>query len=153
MDVDGNPEILIQAKRKDTINYTTVYAFEFSEGKAQKLDFPKLTSSQRKGYRGGDNFYIEEGKLIREFPVFIGSGVGAKPSGEKRKLAYDLHDNTLTSKQLTKDSVKVTNTPSPVEKPVTKQESSEKHKTIHHEVVKHKKNHKKKHHHQSDDDN
>jgi hypothetical protein len=55
MDLDGNPEILIQTKGKDTTNYTTIYAFEFNFGKAQKIDFPKLTQSQRQGYRGGDN--------------------------------------------------------------------------------------------------
>ena len=155
MDVDGNPEILIQAKRKDTINYTTVYAFEFSEGKAQKLDFPKLTASQRKGYRGEDNFYIEEGKLIREFPVFDGNGKDAKPSGEKRKLEYGLHDNTLTAKQLTKDPFKTGSTPPTVEEKVDKKETTEKKsKAQHHEVVKHKKAHKKKkRRHQSDDDN
>src|SRR5471030_396682 len=80
MDLDGNPEILIQVKGKDTINYTTIYAFEFSNGKAQKLDFPKLTKSQKKGYRGDDNFYIKDGALIREFPIYDGNDAGAKPT-------------------------------------------------------------------------
>src|SRR5476649_612874 len=69
MDLDGNPEIIIQAKGKDSTNFATIYAFEFSNGKANKLDFPKLTKSQRKGYRGDDNFYIKDGILMREFPV------------------------------------------------------------------------------------
>src|ERR1700733_15398005 len=86
MDLDGNPEIIIQAKGKDTINYTTIYAFEFSNGKANKLDFPKLTKSERKGYRGDDNFYIKEGILMREFPIFDGNGKDAKPTGQKREL-------------------------------------------------------------------
>jgi hypothetical protein len=30
MDLDGNPEILIQSKGKDTVNYAKVYAFEFN---------------------------------------------------------------------------------------------------------------------------
>ncbi|MFI5159067.1 MAG: hypothetical protein ACHQF4_09390, partial [Sphingobacteriales bacterium] len=49
MDMDGNPEILIQAKTTDSVYNTAIYAFEFSNGKANKLDFPKLTSSQKKG--------------------------------------------------------------------------------------------------------
>ncbi|MGZ3822479.1 MAG: hypothetical protein ACXVB6_17935, partial [Mucilaginibacter sp.] len=74
MDLDGNPEILIQARAKDTANYATIYAFEFNNSKANKLDFPKLTNSQRKGYRGNDNFYIKEGKFMREFPIYDGNG-------------------------------------------------------------------------------
>jgi hypothetical protein len=75
MDLDGNPEILIQAKGKDTINYTNIYAFEFNNGGAHKLDFPKLTRSQRAGYRGDDNFYIKDGMLIREFPIYDGNNM------------------------------------------------------------------------------
>jgi hypothetical protein len=56
MDVDGNPEILIQSKGKDTVNYAKIYAFEFNNNDANKLDFPRLTNSQKKGYRGNDNF-------------------------------------------------------------------------------------------------
>lgn len=111
MDVDGNPEILIQAKSKDTTNYTSIYAFEFNDNnsKANKLDFPKLTSSQRKGYRGNDNFYIRDGKLMREFPIFNGTGKEAKPSGAKRQLEYGLRGNEFTVKQLSKDSIDVSN--------------------------------------------
>lgn len=107
MDVDGNPEILIQARSKDTINRTSIYAFEFNNSKADKLDFPRLNQSQRKGYRGDDNFYIRDGKLIREFPIFNGTGKDAKPSGAKRQLEYGLRGNEFTVKQLSKDSTDV----------------------------------------------
>lgn len=151
MDVDGNPEILIQAKKNDTVNYTTMYAFEFSDNKAQKLDFPKLTTSQSKGYRGNDNFYIEEGKLIREFPVYEGSGKEAKLTGQKRKLEYGMHDNSLTVKQLSKDST--TSKVADIKPHVAVKTESKPAKSKHHEVVKHKKVHKKHHHRSSDDDN
>jgi hypothetical protein len=107
MDLDGNPEILIQAKNNDTINYTTIYAFEFTNDKAQKLDFPRLTQSQRQGYRGEDNFYIKDGMLMREFPIFKGSGKDAKPTGAKRQFQYGLRNNEFTVKQLSKDSTSV----------------------------------------------
>ncbi len=112
MDVDGNPEILIQTAGKDTTNYTKIYAFEYgSDNKANKRDFPRLTSSQRDGYRGGDNFYISEGKFIREFPIYDGNTATAKPTGAKRKLEYSLRGNEFTVNQLSKDSVKVSDTP------------------------------------------
>ena len=112
MDVDGNPEILIQTKGKDTTNYTKIYAFEYgTDNKANKRDFPRLTSSQRDGYRGGDNFYISEGKFIREFPIYDGNTKEAKLTGAKRKLEYGLRGNEFTVNQLSKDSVKVSDTP------------------------------------------
>ena len=109
MDMDGNPEILIYAKAKDTTNYAIIYAFEFNDGKADKLDFPKLTKSQRKGYRGGDYFYIKDGQFIREFPIYSDST--NKPGGAKRVLQYGLRNNEFTVKQLSKDS---TDTSKPV---------------------------------------
>jgi len=104
MDLDGNPEILIQAKAKDTSNYAIIYAFEFTNGRADKLDFPKLTKSQRKGYRGDDNFYIQDGKFMRQFPVYDGDGKDAKPTGQKRLLQYGLRDNQFTVQTLSTDS-------------------------------------------------
>lgn len=98
MDMDGNPEILIQAKSKDSTKYTQIYAFEYKDNKAQKLDFPRLTSSQRKGYRGEDNFYLKEGTLMREFPLFDGQGDTAKVTAEKRVLEYGIRSNNFTVK-------------------------------------------------------
>ncbi|MFD0793689.1 hypothetical protein ACFQZX_08675 [Mucilaginibacter litoreus] len=110
MDNDGNPEILIQSKGKDTVNYSKIYAFEFNGSQANKLDFPKLTSSQRKGYRGNDNFYIREGKLIREFPIYDSNDSTAKQTGAKRQLEYSLRSNSFSVKQLSKDSTDNKNT-------------------------------------------
>lgn len=134
MDVDGNPEILIQTKGKDTTNYTKIYAFEYgTDNKANKRDFPRLTSSQRDGYRGGDNFYISEGKFIREFPIYNGNTKEAKQTGAKRKLEYGLRGNEFTVKQLSKDSTKTQETvkketSEPVVKKATRKKASTKKK-------------------------
>lgn len=140
MDMDGNPEILVQAKSKDSTIYTQIYAFEYRDNKAQKLDFPKLTSSQKKGYRGEDNFYIKEGVLMREFPIYDGNSADAKPTGEKRLLQYGLRSNSFTVKTITDendgaktasatDTVKQTAvaTTVPATKPVVKKASQKKH--------------------------
>lgn len=140
MDLDGNPEILIQAKsNKDTVNYTNVYAFEFTNGKAQKLDFPKLTKTQRDGYRGEDNFYIKDGMLIREFPIYEGNGKDAKQSGQKRQFQYGLRNNEFTVKQLSKDSTNVSAikpvepTPEKPKPATTEKKHKKKHKRHHSE--------------------
>lgn len=111
MDTDGNPEILIQAKTTDTMSYAKLYAFEFNNGGANKLDFPKLTRSQRNGYRGGDNFFIRDGKLIREFPIYDRNDSLAKPTTAKRQLEYGLRNNDFTVTQLSKDSVSANTAP------------------------------------------
>ena len=111
MDLDGNPEILIQAKAKDTSNYAIIYAYEFTNGKADKLDFPKLTKSQRKGYRGDDNFYIQDGKFMRQFPIYDGNGKDAKTTGQKRLLQYGLRDNQFTVQTLSTDSTNTAKQP------------------------------------------
>lgn len=150
MDLDGNPEILIQARGTDSTNYATIYAFEFSTSKAQKLDFPKLTKSQRKGYRGEDNFYIKEGKFMREFPIYDGNGANAKATGAKRVLEYGLRDNSFTVKQLSKDSTdnKTAVTPAPKQaKTTTSGKSTSSKKSKKHTTE--KKHKKKKHHHNS----
>ena len=150
MDLDGNPEIIIQAKGSDTINSTNIYAFEFTEGKARKLDFPKLNKSQRQGYRGDDNFYIKEGILIREFPLFDGNGKDAKVTGQKRQLQYGLRNNEFTVKQLSKDSTSVHTAKPPVNEPVKtkiveKKNTSSKKAKKHKEESQPRKKHKRRH--------
>ncbi|QHS57003.1 hypothetical protein GWR56_16175 [Mucilaginibacter sp. 14171R-50] len=145
MDVDGNPEILIQAKGKDTVNYAKIYAFEFNNNDAHKLDFPKLTNTQRKGYRGNDNFYIREGKLIREFPVHDGNSASAKPTGAKRQLEYSLRSNNFTVKQLSTDSATADNDKQVVVKqpePEKKQSVSKSKKRKHTEPKKKRRRHR-----------
>jgi len=164
MDVDGNPEIIIQAKTKDTVYNTAIYAFEFNDGKADKLDFPKLTSSQKKGYRGNDDFYIQDGNLMRRFDIYEGSGKDAKSPGQKRVFQYGLRNNEFTIKQISKDSTNVketviASTPAPVKNQTEEKHSSsksshkekhssskkKKHKEEEHKSTSHKK--KKRHHH------
>ena len=162
MDMDGNPEILIQAKTTDSVYNTAIYAFEFNNGKANKLDFPKLTSSQKKGYRGNDYFYIQDGNLMRQFAIYEGSGTDAKPTGQKRLFQYGLRDNEFTIKQIGKDSTETKQTaaaPPPVKTSTGEKHNSskssqkgkhtsskkKKHKEEEHKSTSHKK--KKKHHH------
>jgi len=152
MDLDGNPEILVQAKATDTANYATIYAFEFNNSKANKLDFPKLTSSQRKGYHGEDNFYIKEGKFMREFPIYDGNGKDAKSTGAKRVLEYGLRSNSFTVKQLSKDSTDVNDTKAVAKEPVRssspekKKETTSKKKSKKHTTEKKTSKKKRKHH-------
>ncbi|MGI4728402.1 MAG: hypothetical protein ACRYGB_07510 [Janthinobacterium lividum] len=153
MDMDGNPEILVQAKSKDSTVRTQIYAFEYKDSKAQKLDFPKLTSSQRKGYRGEDDFYIKEGTLMREFPVFDGNGSSAKLTGDKRILEYGIRSNNFTVKTIEQESQKAVSTKDTVKSAAVstvaspKNTSQKKHHTSERKHHAEKKSHKRSSHH------
>ncbi|MCC8410064.1 hypothetical protein LJ707_14085 [Mucilaginibacter sp. UR6-1] len=124
MDSDGNPELLVQANAKDTTNYVSIYPYEFNGNDARKLDFPKLTKKQRRGYQGKDNFYIKEGKFIREFPIYESDSTGAKPTGAKRVFEYGLRGNSFTVEQLSKDSTDKTQPAAAVSQPVQQEKRS-----------------------------
>ena len=96
MNMDGNPEIIVETKAKDTVNYINMYAYEFVGSRTNKLNFPQLSAKSKKGYRGGDVFYIKGGNLIREFAIYQGSGKTATPTGIKKLLQYGLRDNVFS---------------------------------------------------------
>ncbi|OKS85798.1 hypothetical protein RG47T_1244 [Mucilaginibacter polytrichastri] len=133
LDIDGNPEIIIQAKSADTTRFANVFVYEYNGSKSQKLDFPRLTPSQRKGYRGEDNMYIKDSKLMRQFPIYDGSGAAAKPTGEKRLLEYSLHSNSFSVRTVSSDTTSsnskktiVTPAPATTQAPVVKKHSERK---------------------------
>ena len=100
MNMDGYPEILIISKAKDTTEHVNIYVYEYRNGIGQKINFPKLSDKSKSVYHGGDNFYIEQGNLVREFPVYSGTGKDAKPTGKKRILQYGIRDNVFTVKDI-----------------------------------------------------
>ncbi|CAM3855801.1 hypothetical protein MUGA111182_13455 [Mucilaginibacter galii] len=104
MDTDGNPEIFIHTQASDSTNAAKVFAFEYNNDKARELDFPRLTRSQRKGYRGNDNFFVKDGNLMREFDVFDETDSLAKKPVQKRLIKYTLSGNSLSADQVSKDS-------------------------------------------------
>jgi len=155
LDLDGNPEILIQTKGKDSLGTANIYAFEFVNSRADKLEFPKLNQSQRQGYRGEDNFYIKDDKFIREFPIYSGTGKAAKKTGQKRQLEYGIRDNSFTVKLLSKDSTTVStavvkNHPSAT--PVVKEQKKITTSSKHHTTTPKKTKKKRRKHHRSDDE-
>jgi len=150
MNMDGNPEILIESKAKDTTNHINIYAYEFRGGKGQKIDFPKLSTNTKKSYRGGDVFSIKEGNLVRQFPMYDGSGADAKPTGKTKILQYGINDNTFTVKDISAvDSTKTTTNTlkaKPVEAAVVKTKKADKPKKEKHTETKKKKKHVEEHH-------
>ncbi|WP_158826683.1 hypothetical protein [Mucilaginibacter lacusdianchii] len=127
MDTDGNPEIFIHTQAADSTNKAVVYGFEYNDDNARKLEFPKLTRSQRKGYRGNDNFFVKDGKLMREFDVYNEDDSTATKPIQKRLLAYDLRGNSISVEQISKDTTLADNKASaqPIASPAEKPKAEE----------------------------
>lgn len=126
MDTDGNPEIFIHTQAADSTNAAKVFAFEYNDDKARQLDFPRLTRSQRKGYRGNDNFFVKDGNLMREFDVYDENDSLAKKPVQKRLIQYSLSGGNISAEQVSKDSTLNENTATPAvaEKPKAERTSS-----------------------------
>ncbi len=107
MDTDGNPEIFIHTQATDSTHAAKIFAFEYNNAQARELDFPKLTRSQRKGYRGNDHLFIKDGSLMREFNVYNETDSLAKTPVDKRLIAYSLRGNSLSGSQVSTDTATV----------------------------------------------
>lgn len=104
MDSDGNPEIFLQAEGVGEGSHLNMYVYEFNDaGSGQKITFPSLSGSSKKGYKGEDSLYVKDGKLMREFPVYDESDTTNLKSSEKRILEYNLRNNSLSVKEIEKD--------------------------------------------------
>ncbi|MFD1255749.1 hypothetical protein ACFQ3S_02990 [Mucilaginibacter terrae] len=107
MDTDGNPEIFIHTQATDSTNAAKIYAFEYNNDKARELDFPRLTRSQKKGYRGNDNFFVKDGNLMREFNVYDETDSLATKPIDKRSIRYSLRGNNISANQISTDTATV----------------------------------------------
>jgi hypothetical protein len=98
MDSDGNPELYIQAMGEGEGSHLNMYVYEFTDnGSSQKLTFPNLGSSSKKGYKGNDSLYIKDDKLIREFPVVTNDAkTGSETAASRKVLEYGLRNNSFT---------------------------------------------------------
>ncbi|HXI00239.1 MAG TPA: hypothetical protein VNI52_08210 [Sphingobacteriaceae bacterium] len=99
MDSDGNPEIFIQAEGEGEGSHLNMYVYEFNNsGNGQKITFPSLSGSMKKGYKGNDSVYVKDGKLMREFPVVEESD--AEKNARNKVLEYNLRGNSFSVKEI-----------------------------------------------------
>lgn len=103
MDSDGNPELYIQAQGEGEGSHLNMYVYEFSDGgSSQRITFPNLGSSSKRGYQGGDSLYIKDDKLMREFPIVsTDEKSGSKTiEANKKVLEYGLRNNSFTVEEV-----------------------------------------------------
>ena len=95
LDNDGNPELYIQLLSKKTVSDLNV--FEYAGGDFNKISFPSLNSSQKKGYLGNDNFFIKNGDLFRSFPV---KDPADSTKTINKTLQYKLSGNSFSTSEV-----------------------------------------------------
>jgi hypothetical protein len=96
LDNDGNPELYIQYLVRK--NVTDLNVFEFVNNSFDKISFPGLNSSLKKGYQGNDKFYVKNGDLFRAVPVVnVDSG---KTTTVIKTIKYRLSGNNFSTSEV-----------------------------------------------------
>ncbi|RZK20706.1 MAG: hypothetical protein EOO86_03515 [Pedobacter sp.] len=96
LDNDGNPEIYIQLLSKK--NVLDLNVFEFAGGDFNKISFPSLNGTQKKGYSGNDKFFIKNGEMFRSFPV--------KDETDSTKMRTKIYQYSLRGNSFSTSEVK-----------------------------------------------
>ena len=96
LDNDGNPELYIQYVVRKNVNDINVY--EFSNNNFDKISFPGLNSSLKKGYQGNDKFFVKNGVFFRSVPVLLTDS--GKTATLVKTLAYRLNGNSFSTKEV-----------------------------------------------------
>ncbi|ALG68304.1 hypothetical protein [Beggiatoa leptomitoformis] len=91
MDGDGNPEIILQTitvskTAEENISLTELSGTTFSPSQT----VPILTEEEKAHYQGHDNFTVEDGQIVRTFPI--------EPVGVTKQIFYQFLDKKLVVK-------------------------------------------------------
>jgi hypothetical protein len=92
LDKNNSPEIYIYACSYGSGAFGKVYGFQFYPTNFLPINMTPLTAQQSSGYMGHDNFKIENGVLVRRFPVYRAGDSNAQPTGGARKIEYTLKE-------------------------------------------------------------
>jgi hypothetical protein len=93
---DGFPDLVLYVYTGPHYEFGGVYVFASQENKAMVpfvLPDPMLDGKLKDGYKGHDDFTLIEGKLMREYPIYLSSDSTDKPTGGKRFVRYNVVSN------------------------------------------------------------
>ncbi len=92
---NNQPEVLVFVESSGSGSYGLVYGYELSESGKNPLTLPPLKGDAAEGYMGHDKFKVENGKLLRTFPVYADTDANANPTGGTRTLTYTLGNDLV----------------------------------------------------------
>lgn len=90
LDRNGSPEIYFYSASYGSGSFGKIYGFEFFPTSFDAIHTEPLTKAQANGYMGHDRYAIENGFLMRRFPIYKSGDANAYPSGPTRLVRYQL---------------------------------------------------------------
>lgn len=97
LDKNGYGEIYLITRAAGSGSYGTIYGLYSNEDKSISMisyeganPYTMKEGEPYAGYMGQDDFEFQEGTLTNTFPVYKTDDPSAEPTGEKRKVVYEL---------------------------------------------------------------
>ena len=98
---DGFPELVLFTQSAGSGSYGNVIAFSVNKGKSMsRVYFPMVSENvkMKEGYMGHDRFFIQDSKLVHEFPIYKKTDPNTDPTGGTRRIEYKLTDGEASRK-------------------------------------------------------
>jgi hypothetical protein len=90
---DSYPDLVVTTTSSGSGGYGSVFVYKnYREGWLAR-SAADLTDAQQSGYMGHDRFAIENGVLVRRFPLYRDGDPNAAPSGGLAVFAYDFESD------------------------------------------------------------
>lgn len=98
---DGFPELVLFTQSAGSGSYGTVIAYSVNNGKSMsQVYFPPVSENDKvkAGYMGHDRFYVQDSKLVHEFPIYKKTDPNTDPTGGTRRIEYKLVEGEASRK-------------------------------------------------------
>ena len=89
LDSDNSPEIYIFVKTKTGTCELVAYTADHNRSLAE-IQLRPPAEDGIKGYRGGDQFKVADGRFVRTIPIYLDGDADGKPTGGQRQIHYKL---------------------------------------------------------------
>lgn len=95
IDKNGFEELYLITRSAGSGSYAQIYGFASNNDKSiSPIYVPELSDDDFvklfQGYMGHDKFYIEDSKLLREYPIYKKEDTQNMPTGGNKTLEYQL---------------------------------------------------------------
>ncbi len=93
LDDDGNFELLILCHNYSEPSKKTIVIYSVDGNMLKQIRLP--ASDKMAGYRGGDRFIMENGRIVRSYPLYLSGDSDARPTGGEKRIFYQYRNRTL----------------------------------------------------------
>lgn len=94
------PELLIFVTDAGSGSYGQLIGYEFLNQGRRNLTLPELAGPAAKGYQGHDEFRVQNGRVLRSFPIYLDADPNCCPTGGQRTIQYELPPEAVTFRQV-----------------------------------------------------